>query len=393
MSEKVHRFATLQRRMAVVLPFDLGERVEHWAALRREMVREVPAAFTRDEWAYLASFLEPSNLRQPFRLTFGEEQNDCVQAPEVLARPRGTIAIWLPNTVSLLGPLTLVLASMTGSPLWLKIGSRAEGLTPAFVTYAINHLPAGALRKYLEEEVRLENIDRHSPVNAKMAAAAKVRLVFGSNEAVAAVHALPHPADSVAIAFGDHCSEAWVEAEALSDEQVLVLAKVFAIYGRAGCTSPRRVLVLGGSLNEARSIQQRLVSLWTKVVRADVPMHLASTNIMAEQLARAQGWETARVTKNAAVITAGALGLAEPVGLMSLYVVSASAAEAVSSLPPHIQTIGHCLRDAQDPAWLKLLAGTNVKRFVPISEMHHFGPVWDGSNFWRQFFEEIIWKV
>jgi len=26
---------------------------------------------------------------------------------------------------------------------------------------------------------------------------------------------------------------------------------------------------------------------------------------------------------------------------------------------------------------------------VPIGNMHHFGPVWDGYGFWRQLFEEI----
>ena len=393
MSENLHFFAAPHRCTVAALPFNLAERLEHWGALRREMVRQVSKAFTRDEWAYLASFLDQSTLRRPFLHTFGEEVKGADVRPDVLVRPRGTIAIWLPNTVSLLGPLTLILASLSGAPLWIKTGSRAEDLAAAFLDYARQHLPGGALARYLGEQVRIERIDRHSPINGQMAAAAKVRVVFGSDAAVAAIHQLPHPADSVAISFGDHCSEAWVELEALSDEDAMVLIRVFAIYGRAGCTSPRRVVVLGGSREDARALQQRLAQLWPKAVRSDVPMHLASMNIKECQLARAQGWEAGTTLRNAAVLVAGAPGLVESSGLMSLAAVPFTAAEAAAALPPNIQTIGHCLRDPQDPAWLELLARSAVKRFVPLSAMHHFGPVWDGSNYWSQFFEEVVLRV
>src|SRR5665811_640883 len=99
----------------------------------------------------------------------------------------------------------------------------------------------------------------------------------------------------------DSCSEAWVELEALSDEDALTLIRVFAIYGRAGCTSPRRVVVLGGSREDACSLQQRLAGLWPKAIRSDVPMHLASMNVMECQLARAQGWQAETTPRNAAM--------------------------------------------------------------------------------------------
>jgi hypothetical protein len=70
-------------------------------------------------------------------------------------------------------------------------------------------------------------------------------------------------------------------------------------------------------------------------------------------------------------------------------VVFASIEEATASLPSNIQTIGHCVRQPHDPRWLERIARTPAKRFVPIEAMHHFGPVWDGGNYWRQFFEEV----
>ena len=33
-----------------------------------------------------------------------------------------------------------------------------------------------------------------------------------------------------------------------------------------------------------------------------------------------------------------------------------------------------------------LLAARGVLRFVPVAEMHHFGPVWDGQEYWLRTF-------
>ena len=57
-------------------------------------------------------------------------------------------------------------------------------------------------------------------------------------------------------------------------------------------------------------------------------------------------------------------------------------------LPRNIQTIGYAFANPADPAWLRVIAHTRIKRLVPIAAMHHFGPVWDGQAFWRECFEE-----
>jgi hypothetical protein len=47
------------------------------------------------------------------------------------------------------------------------------------------------------------------------------------------------------------------------------------------------------------------------------------------------------------------------------------------------------LLDAKNPDWISIIADSAIQRWVPIGQMHHFGHVWDGMNFWRQLFEEI----
>src|ERR1044071_5041689 len=92
-----------------------------WTRVQRAMIRTRPEAFTRDEWAYLIAFVDAERLRGGF--DFG---------PGVLPRPRGRVALWPPNNVSLLRQLTLILPTLTGNRVRVKAGSRAAEPASAF---------------------------------------------------------------------------------------------------------------------------------------------------------------------------------------------------------------------------------------------------------------------
>jgi hypothetical protein len=353
--------------------------VTQWDSLRVRMARTVPVEFTRDEWAYLITFVAREHLEEALKKSLCGEKS--------LFRPRGPIAIWLPSNVSLLGPLVLTLASLSGSPMRVKVGSKSNDLCTAFVQYAIDNFGDGPLRDYLRDKVKIERFDRHDPRNAVMAANANVRIAFGSDAAIKAIHALPHPLDSIGISFGDHRSEAWVEAGALDDAAVISLMKVFAIYGQAGCTSPRRVVMLGCSEADSLALRDRMLKLWPTTIKADAPMHIASLNLMHSQLNEASGWDVKLTHRNGAALGVGSIDKPEMSGLMSLAIVSGTVEQAVAMLPPNIQTIGHHIADTSK--LLPKIAKTTVKRFVPVAQMHHFSPVWDGQNFFRLLFEEV----
>lgn len=374
---------------ALALPFDYQQSVEDWSALRKRMVRQVPPEFTRDEWAYLATFLERENLFNPFLATFGTEVAAPDQTPNLLYRPRGPIAVWLPNNVSLLGPLTLILLSLTGQPIRLKLGSSAQDLTSAFLQYAMANLPQGELKEYLTTQVKAEVFSREDPRQQELTNNAKIRIIFGSDAAAEAIHKLLHPLESLGFSFVDRESEAWLEQGALNRQVLTTLIKVFAIYGQAGCTSPKRVILLDGSDAAVRRLRDDLLDLWPTVIAEETPMHTASANVMAEQWARALGWDAQRTPRNTALLACGTQGLPSFDGLMTLRIQGASRKQALVDLPPNIQTIGHALESPHDPAWLKLLAGSHVRRFVDLSRMHHFGGIWDGQEFWRQCFEPM----
>jgi hypothetical protein len=389
MSEGLLVFEDASGRRAVLLPFRLDQRIGEWEGLRTAMIRSCPEPFSREEWAYLAAFLDAANLRAPLSGAFGLPASQQGGACAAAYRPRGPVAVWLPSNVSLLGPLVLVLLSLSGNPLRLKAGSQAADLTAVFLEFARQHLPAGQLSEYIGRQVRLEQFGRDDPRNAAMAAEAAVRIVFGSDDAVQAVEALPHPVGSMLLAFSDHRSVAWIECAVAGDEALVSLIRVFTIYGQAGCTSPSQVVLLDGRPEDALRTRDRLLDLWPRVVRHDPPAYLASENVMGRQHAAALGWQAVLAPRNAAVLAAGAFDLPPPVGRLTLPIIPATLAAAVENLPANLQTIGHVLEHPEDPAWLRLLAGTRAKRFVPLSAMHHFGPVWDGWEFWKQLFEVV----
>ncbi len=386
MSDHLHFFQTPVEGTALVLPFPLEDLVRDWAGLRSVMIRRKPEAFTRDEWAYLIAFLDPEALARVFESSFGLRVALPSASIGRLARPRGRVAVWLPSNVSLLGPLTLILLGLTGNAVRFKGGSRAQDLTGQLLEFALSHLGEGPLRAYLSREVRHDVFERGDPRNREMAAEADVRIVFGTREAAASVHAMDHPAGSVGFSFVDRRSEAWLEPAACTDQVLGELVRVFAIYGAAGCTSPRRVVLIGGTAEEAERLRDRLVDAWIRMRPGRVAMHQASENILAHQWAAAKGWASRLAPDSGVVFASASISSPAMEGMRALGVVWGTREEAVATLPGNIQTIGCAFANPRDPAWIGLMARTRVRRVVPVSRMHHFGPLWDGEDFWRQCF-------
>jgi len=389
MSERLQFFEAPSGPCALALRFDIEDWIAQWQGLRSAMVRGVPAGFERDEWAYLVTFLEAENLRRPFTWAFGRPCS-ASRRPTLLARPREPVAVWLPSNVSLLGPLVLVLLSLTGACVELKAAAEAEDLAGAFLAYCREQLGAGSLREHLVQRVRLQRFDRNDPRNAELAERAAVRVMFGADASLVAIDSLQHPLESRSFPFATRRSEAWIEAgKALDEATLTTLIRVFAIYGQAGCTAPARVRLLGADLNEAHRMGTALAELWPRVVARRPAPHVASENVMLRQCAAALGWRAATVEGNAAVVAVGEPAL-EPVrGLMALSIQPAAHDSVIDELPPDIQTVGHVLEDPDDPRWLERVARSPIKRFVPLARMHHFGPVWDGWAFWRELFEVV----
>jgi hypothetical protein len=375
----------------VWLPFALDSFLADASAARNALVRRIPADFTRNEWAYLMTALAPSHILASIEQAFGRRVEDAAGTVRWHAVPRGPVAIWAPGNVSLLAPLVMLAAVASGNPVRLKATPRAVDLSGAFLRVIRETPGAERLAAHLDVAVEHAVFDRTDARSAAWASDAAVRIVFGSDAAARAVHALPHPLESVGFSFTDRRSEAWIEPAAVDDALLRNLAAVFAIYGQAGCTSPSRVVLVGGDLDAALAFRAALAAAWPTAVRDDVEMHTASQVTRAIQWAKASGWDAIAAPRNGAALAVGPVHLARTEASHALWITWGTPDEAAATAPHNVQTIGHAVKDPEDLGWSVALASTPVRRWVPVLQMHHFGWTWDGEDWWRRLFRVREW--
>ncbi len=393
MFKRYHSYGHAYGLNLILTPFELAKIIGEWNSLRGKMIRSMPEDFEREEWAYVMTFLGSSNLNRILDQTFGPQVEGEVYSNIRLHRPRGPVAVWLPNNVSLLGPLLVILISLTGNRILIKAGSRSKNLTSSFIDYALHNLSSGDLTAYLEQMIRIAYFDHDDVRNSEMSGEASVRIFFGSDQAAKDIQALPHSIMTVDFFFTDKQSELWLEPDSVDDETIENLIKVFAVYGQAGCTSPRCVYLIDGNELQAIELRERIVETWSSVFKGIPPQHIASSVTMATQLAKTYGWDVAVVPNRGAAIATGDSVCKTPDANMLLPITWIRLEDRIKAIPENIQTIGHSSPDQSLDKWLQVLEKTNVKRFVPLGEMHHFGPTWDGFGFWRQLFEEVDMRI
>lgn len=389
MPDPVQCFERNGEVVGVVGAGTLAARLAGWAEVRRAMARHRPDAFTRDEWAYLMTFLGPGPLGEVVRRTFGVAVDAAPASVVVVYRPRDPIAVWLPGNVSLLGPLVLVVAALSGAAVHLKASTDNEDLAGEFLAFVAGAAAGTGFGDDLAARVRVERFDRTDARNATLAAQARVRIVFGSDDAIEGVDRLPHPVHSTRIGFGDRRSEAWLDHGLVDDTVIDTLIRVFTVYGQAGCTSPGRVVLRGASAADAQAFAARLLARWPGLVANDVPMHHAAQNVMVRQWAAATGWWAELAPRHAAVIATGPAGTPVPQGTLFLPIVFGDDAELFATMPPNLQTIGTSLATDDLVALLPRLVAAGADRVVPLARMHHFGVYWDGHELLRELYDTV----
>lgn len=382
-----------RQNTALLLPFSVPSMLGDWEVIMKAMLREIPVEFSRSDWAYLASFLQPEQLKSVYSRTFGELVQPS-SPPEnlplgIIYKPRGQVAVWLPANVGLLGPLSIILVSISGNNLQIKGSIRGDAYSNSFLAFARKHAPTGFLRDYLHKQVNFDVFDRDDARNHQMSRCADVRIIFGSDTAVSALSQLQHKPTALTFGFTDHQSESWIASDSYHDSDIEMIVKIFSVYGQAGCTSPRRIVLIDGKLDEVAQLSDRILACWNYLNEPRPAADQASSSIFASQMGAVQGWKIRIASNNRGCLLIGEPDMPLVEATPALHLVAAPLEIAARTMPANIQTIGYLCSHSRLSDWAKVLLKFPIKRLVPLGEMHHFGPVWDGFEFWRNLFEAV----
>lgn len=376
----------------MMLPYNLDALLSDAQALVRQMIKTGPTlSFTRDEWAYLIHTFQPKSLISVFTDTFGPmvtAANPDDQRRYLISRETATV--WLPNNVSLLGPLMVNNLLLAGLTVFAKSGSHASPLLNELQSYISNNAPNGTLKSLWQNKLRTEQFDRKDPRNETWSYEADVRLAFGNDTSIQAIKSLPSKSNSPFFGFGDHSSEIWISPkEAATSDTVQNILNVFRIYGKRGCTSPARVVIIDGTVGDAQDLALKLQTRWNEIKAPRPAPHLVSETIMADQVARASGAVSFRTHDGGAVFIAGDVTHFDLPGQMTLPIMALDIPAALSSQKANIQTVGVAADDGWVTDWKPQLITSGALRVVSVQKMHYFGPHWDGMPYWRSCFREI----
>lgn len=384
-----NRFQSGKKISSVFLPLPTTQIFQAWSELQKIMVKKQPHEFTRSEWAYLISFLQRENLQEFFQTHFGSEITSNSQGgPHQIFKARGHISIWLPSNVSLLGPLNVIALSLTGNQVTVKTSSSGKDLTSLFIEYVIQNSTDRSFAEQIKKSFSVAAFSHGDSRQNDFSLKADVRLFYGSDAAAEAVKKLPVKSTALDFMFVDKVSEAWLNWNC-SDAELESLADVFFLYGREGCTSPLRVIVIDADAERSKQFCQRLVNICNQKFHQPVQTHLASSHLFSTQSGQIEGWSIYPGKENNFVVGLGTYQLQWPIKGYVLPVIPSSLSHALKELPKNIQTIGLALDQQQKSQLLQSISSVQAKRLVPLAQMHHYAMSWDGFEYWRNCFESM----
>lgn len=387
--------ATLEALQATPdLPPFGAPQIEFAAALSRALTTST-AARQHPELMALGFWLRPAHLKKLI-------DDQLSSSADAVQMPRGLCLHIAPGNVDTIFVYSWMLSLLCGNRSIVRISSRESEQTHALLATLAQLFEDPAWSR-IASRVLFVRYGHDEQITQKLSAACDMRIIWGGDNAVQSIRAIPLPPHATELCFPDKFSLTVLRAAGLRsmDSAALnALAKGLCndayTFGQMACSSPRLLLWLG---NEADTQAARAL-LWpavearvpqmthglsaadaiNKAVYADLLAMDADVHIVAgHPLVRRVWLDNPAV--HADLHCGGGLfhesRIADLDGLLPL-------------LSRRIQTVstwGFARHELV--AWARQAGPRGIDRVVPIGQALDFAPVWDGVNLWRAFLREI----
>ncbi len=277
----------------------------------------------------------------------------------------------------LMGNCNLVRVSQSSNPVKTALLQVIEGLfqRPEFSAIADRNL-------FVE-------YPKDSPLSAQLSCLADARVIWGGDDSVRAIRALPAKPATRDIAFGNRWSACLIDGDSLVADSLPVLAERLwrDVYPHAqqACSSPQVVFWTG-----AKTMQADLFAVIDQLAETQ-PRQLTAANehLLASQwlLANQQAEQIFRQRVTAIRVTQAQTGLCAD-GFFQIVNLSEKA-QLRQYIDEGLQTLSY-FGPCPDPQWISSLA--KIDRLVPVGQALAFSAVWDGYNLFSELTRQVTYE-
>ena len=362
--------------------------------LTHPRIREFP------ELAALAHWFRAARLRE-----LAQGRTPPIDA---LVRGRGLVFHLAPANVDSVAMYSWLIALLAGNVNWVRVSQKPSAQFDFILTVLQQTLADEAVGLPIAGRVVLLTYPHDEVVTHAISAAAMCRVVWGGDDTVAAIRAIPLRASATELCFPDRFSAAAINADAvLAFDAAALQQKAAAFYNDAfwfaqqACSSPR-LLAWVGSARDCAQAQQRF---WTAMQAQVARMQPENTAVMnMDRLGAAFDLAARGLAHPAPEQTSWAfplrLTLEQPLNpaMKNLHCGNGLFLEQhlshLRELAPQLsdkeQTLAVLGFDRADLLGLvDCLPPRAIDRIVPFGQALSFAPVWDGIDLFSAFTRQI----
>jgi hypothetical protein len=198
--------------------------------------------------AFLAGFLRGANLTHLVARELPVPQalegfTPIDSRKSVRLLPRGVVCHWTAGNVPLLGMFSWAVSALLGNRNVVRLSTRADDLITPLLRRMASLSAAG---RTLAAETTVLRFDRDdAAIQEAMSRLADVRVIWGGEDAVEAIRALPCGWESDTVVLGPRVSVAVVDPRLATDGLIRRLVTDVVYFDQLACSSPQWLFVKG----------------------------------------------------------------------------------------------------------------------------------------------------
>lgn len=376
-------------RTPVVLPFS-PERMAFAADLSRALAKRGRGRPEVQALAYWMRKAEVTRLAESF---------EALQSPTRRLMPRGTVFHMPPANVDTLFVYSWLLSLLTGNRNVVRLSERIAGtdnlILEVIRDVLVDHPDVAAATVMLTYG--------HDPeITAEISARCDTRVIWGGDETVRSIRAVPLPVHATELTFPDRFSLAAMSAPSyrtLDDTQRDELASRFYndayVFDQLACSSPRLLVWLGDPGADAQDFFDRVGK-----AAADRGYGVDASSAIAKLAQAYEAMIDLPVTSyerdgNAVTV----LGVEDFPHVRGAFCGAGfffqMRVDSLLDLVPHITRADQTLAVSgitpdEQRAFVDALAGRGIDRIVPIGRALDFNRVWDGFDLVAEFTRHVV---